>query len=67
MIEQPLLSGEAARILGVSADRVRELEVAGRLVAVRTPSGTRLYERAQVEELAAARAAVRGPGGAAAE
>jgi excisionase family DNA binding protein len=52
----PLTTGEAAKVLKVSADRVRQLEAEGTLQAVRTASGVRLFERSAVEKLAAERA-----------
>lgn len=50
MVAKPLLSHEAARIVGVSAGRFRQLVREGRVppVAV-TESGTRLFERQAVE------------------
>jgi len=53
----PVLISEAARILECCADTVRRLEAAGVLRAVRTPSGMRIFERREVEQLAAQRAA----------
>lgn len=49
-------TGDAARLLDLSADRVRSLEREGRLPAVRTPAGVRLFRRVDVEALAARRA-----------
>lgn len=46
-----LTTGEAARVLGVSADRVRQLARAGRLPYLRTSLG-RLFAAADVERLA---------------
>ena len=59
---------DAARILGLSADSVRVLGDSGRLPALRTVSGRRLFKRGDVEHLAAerARAAAVAAGGAAA-
>ena len=48
---------DAARILNLSADSVRVLGDSGRLPALRTVSGRRLFRRGDVEQLAAARAA----------
>jgi excisionase family DNA binding protein len=48
---------DAARVLGLSADSVRVLGDSGRLPALRTVSGRRLFRRADVEHLAAERAA----------
>ena len=47
---------DAARILGLSADSVRVLGDSGRLPALRTVGGRRLFRRGDVEELAAQRA-----------
>lgn len=55
-----LLTAEAARIWGVSPAAVRREADLGRLPHVRTPSGTRLYRRADVERRAQERAARRG-------
>jgi DNA-binding transcriptional MerR regulator len=53
-----LLTGDAARVLRISPLRVRQLGDAGVLsIAARTIDGTRLYRRADVEKLAAERAA----------
>lgn len=46
----------AARILGVSASRVTQLNREGALPAVRDSAGRRLYQRTDVEALAEARA-----------
>jgi excisionase family DNA binding protein len=51
-----MTSGEAGRLLGLSADMVRWLEREGRLPAQRTTSGVRLFRRADVARLAAERA-----------
>ncbi len=49
--------GEAARRLGVSVERVRQLAAAGLLpVAARTGRGVRLFQRAAVERLRRQRA-----------
>ncbi|MEA2697849.1 MAG: Helix-turn-helix domain [Myxococcales bacterium] len=48
---------DAARILGLSADSVRVLSDNGRLPAMRTVSGRRLFKRGDVDRLAAQRAA----------
>jgi excisionase family DNA binding protein len=50
-----LLTSAVARILGVSADRVRMLERDGQLPAQRTEGGVRLFSRADVMRLKAAR------------
>ena len=47
--------GGAARELGCSGDLVRYYERIGRLPAVRTTGGIRLFERGDVMRLAAAR------------
>jgi excisionase family DNA binding protein len=47
---------DAARVLGLSADSVRVLSDSGRLPAMRTVSGRRLFRRADVDRLAADRA-----------
>jgi excisionase family DNA binding protein len=54
-----LETGEVAKALGVSDDRVRQLEAKGLLRAERTTSGTRLFDAADVKRLAAERAAQR--------
>ncbi|MCV7230720.1 MerR family DNA-binding transcriptional regulator [Mycolicibacterium komossense] len=43
--------GEAASLLGVSADTLRRWEKAGRITSLRTPVGHRRYNRADVEAL----------------
>lgn len=45
-----LTVGEAARALGISADRVRQLERSNVLPALRTETGVRLFERTVIEE-----------------
>ena len=47
-----VLSGEAARILNVSVDTVRLWERLGRLPALKTATGVRLFDRRDVERLA---------------
>jgi len=47
---------DAARVLGLSADSVRVLSDSGRLPAMRTVSGRRLFRRGDVDRLAADRA-----------
>jgi excisionase family DNA binding protein len=49
--ESLLLTNEAARILEVSPQTVRLWERSGRLPAIRTSSGTRLFDSAKVERL----------------
>ncbi len=54
----PLLTpADAARILGVVPATVRLMAQNGRLPALRTQSGMRLFRRKDVERLAAVRAA----------
>lgn len=48
-----LMVSEAARLLGRSSDMVRYYERTGRLLAVRTAGGVRLFEREAVERFAA--------------
>jgi excisionase family DNA binding protein len=43
---------DAGKILGLSADMVRLLERSGRLCALRTTRGVRLFRRADVDRLA---------------
>ncbi len=50
-------TGTAARVLGLSAERVRQLERTGRLPAAHTTlTGQRLFDAADVEQLRQARA-----------
>ena len=51
-----LLTGEAARVLDVSADTIRLWERTGRLPAVKTARGVRLFDRRDIERLARERA-----------
>jgi excisionase family DNA binding protein len=46
---------DAARLLGVGPQRVRQLEQAGTLRAERTMGGTRLFDQKDVEKLKAQR------------
>lgn len=55
----PCLAAEAARILGVTTSTVRLMESRGELPATRTGDGVRIFDRADVERLAAERAAER--------
>ncbi len=48
-----LTTSDAARLLGRTPQTVREYEAAGRLRAVRTAGGWRLFLRADVERLLA--------------
>ena len=50
-----LLTSEAAKLLDLTPAAVRRLELVGQLRAIRTPSGVRLFERSEVNRLAAAR------------
>ncbi len=52
----PITVSEAARILGLSADRVRQLERVGILPSLRTSAGWRLFDRSIIERIAAERA-----------
>jgi excisionase family DNA binding protein len=52
-----LIVSEAAKLLGLTPAHVRRLEREGRLPAQRTPGGVRLFNRDDVERLAAARRA----------
>ena len=54
MTDVTYTTSEAARVLGISAERVRQLAARGALPSRRTPLG-RLYSRAAVEALAARR------------
>ncbi len=51
-IPAPLLTSEVARILERSSETVRNLERAGVLKAVKTPTGVRIFNRPDVERLA---------------
>jgi excisionase family DNA binding protein len=52
-----LIVSEAAKLLGLTPAHVRRLEREGQLPAQRTPGGVRLFNRDDVERLAAARRA----------
>jgi excisionase family DNA binding protein len=54
--EDLMTPSDAARVLGLSADSVRVLSDSGRLPAMRTVSGRRLFRRGDVDRLAAERA-----------
>jgi DNA-binding transcriptional MerR regulator len=58
-MSNPVFVSEAARELGVAPETVRVWERRGLLRATRTPSGTRVFERADVLELARKREAAR--------
>jgi len=51
-INDLLTTGDAARVLNRSADRVRDYEREGRLPAQRTRSGQRLFNASDVDRLA---------------
>ena len=53
----PLETKDAAKLLDISPERVRQLEREGVIRADRTASGTRLYDEAEVKQLAKDRAA----------
>jgi excisionase family DNA binding protein len=55
--DAPCLTSEAARVLKVSADTVRTWADAGRLTVWRTSAGLRVFDRAELERVAADRAA----------
>ncbi len=55
-IHDLLSTADAARILGVVPATVRQLERNGRLPAIRTAGGIRLFRRADVERFARERA-----------
>jgi excisionase family DNA binding protein len=57
--EELLTTSDAAKVLQVSTDWVRELERQGRLPALKTRSGQRLFFVEDVERLAQARDAKR--------
>ena len=48
-----LTVGDVARLIGKGPQRVRQLEQAGVLKAIRTVSGMRLFAREEVEEFLA--------------
>jgi len=50
-----LFTGEAARILSVSGETVRLWERAGRIHAMKIGAGIRVFERSEIERLAAVR------------
>ena len=52
-----ITTSDAARIAKVSEDTIRAWERRGILPATKTPSGLRIFSRADVERLAANRAA----------
>jgi hypothetical protein len=54
--EQWITTRDACFILRLSQEAVRRLEGAGVLAATRTPTGLRIFRRADVEQLAQQRA-----------
>lgn len=60
MHESFLTVGDAARIVAVVPATIRLWERSGKLPAVRTLGGVRLFHRADVERIAAARGRRRG-------
>lgn len=54
-----LLCQDVAKLAGVGVQTVRRWDRSGRLPAVRTPGGFRLFSRAAVEAFVAARVAAR--------
>jgi excisionase family DNA binding protein len=55
---EPIFVTEAAQILKVSVETVRSLERTGRLPALKTARGTRVFDRRDVERLAQERRSV---------
>ncbi len=55
-MQQAMTTSSVARLLGISEASVRTLERDGRLPAVRTESGLRIFSREAVEKFAEARA-----------
>lgn len=53
--DELMTPADAAPLLGVSVNMVRLLEIKGRLPALRTAGGVRLFRRGDVEALAAER------------
>lgn len=52
MTSIPLLTSEAARIIGVTPETIRIWADSGRLPAAKTTNGVRLFDRADVERVA---------------
>lgn len=52
-----VMTSEATRILGVAIPTLRKMEARGEISPVRTSSGFRLYDRKELERVAAARTA----------
>ncbi len=51
-----MVTSEVARFLGMSAEQIRSLERAGKLSAMRTAGGIRLFHRSNIEEFSRHRA-----------
>ncbi len=51
-MDRLLTCADVARLLGVVPDTVRDLERRGRLKAIRTPGGIRLFQEADVKQFA---------------
>jgi excisionase family DNA binding protein len=51
-MQELLTTADAARILNRSVDRVRDYEREGKLAAIKTRSGQRLFKSSDVERLA---------------
>jgi DNA-binding transcriptional MerR regulator len=58
-MRKPLHTGDVARLLNVSQDRVRQLAEAGALHATRAANGMRLFDLLGVQSLEIARAVKR--------
>jgi excisionase family DNA binding protein len=54
-VDSVVLTGDAAHMLGVSPATVRDYERTGRLTAIRTIRGLRLFSKRDVERLRAER------------
>lgn len=51
MFADILTTGEVAKILGLSTQRIRQLETGGDLHPRRTATGVRIFDRREVEQL----------------
>lgn len=51
MVAEILTTGEAAKILNLSTQRVRQLEASGDLSSRRTAGGVRIFDRSEVDRL----------------
>ena len=51
MVAEILTTGETAKILDLSTQRVRQLEACGILRSHRTGTGIRIFERSEVERV----------------